>query len=206
MRAVADVTTAGLRRHGTEVSRVISTRLRIEQAGGVVARHLRIDDDAALDELRRHSARTSRSLSQVATAILDDDDRTGPVLLMRGFDRASIRPLRALVHGRLTAAGLPELPAADFLCAVNEAVINAVVHGGGGGRLWLWRHAGNLWCEVSDDGPGMPAGRTAPVQPPDPHAESGRGVWLIKQICAGLDITATATGGARFLLRYPAPD
>jgi anti-sigma regulatory factor (Ser/Thr protein kinase) len=222
-QALADLTTAGLLRHRPEVHRrvvadqlahAISTRLLVEQARGVLAERLRVDVDVALDELHRHSARTGRALGRTAAAIVDGDHVTArpdgagpadPILLMRAFTRETLRPVRDLVRGRLAAAGLSELSSADFLFAVHEALANAVMHGGTGGRLWLWRDADSLWCEISDDGPGMPAGAAAPGRAPGPHAESGRGLWLISQICTSLDITATAAGGARVLLRFPAP-
>ncbi|MBB6553462.1 ATP-binding protein [Nonomuraea rubra] len=56
----------------------------------------------------------------------------------------------------------------DFLLAVDEGVVNAVVHGGGAGRLSLWCGNGVLCCEVSDQGPGIPAWLLADVSLPLP--------------------------------------
>jgi anti-sigma regulatory factor (Ser/Thr protein kinase) len=222
-QALANVTTVGLLQHRTEVHRqvlaeqlehVTSTRILIERAKGVLAERLNVDVDVALDELHRHSARTARTLRQTAATIVDGDHVTArphssgpadPVLLVRAFDRDTIRPLRALVRGRLSAAGLRDLPLAAFLLAVQEAAVNAVVHGGTSGRLWLWRHGDSLWCEISDDGPGLPTDVTTPIRPPDTEAVTGRGLWLISEICTSLDITTSPTGGTSLLLRFPTP-
>jgi anti-sigma regulatory factor (Ser/Thr protein kinase)/GAF domain-containing protein len=223
-QALANVTTVGLLQHRTEVHRqvlaeqlehVTSTRILIERAKGVVAERLNIDVDVALDELHRHSARTARTLRQTAAVIVDGDHVTArahgpgpadPILLVRAFDRDTVRPLRALVHNRLSAAGLRDLPLAKFLLAVHEAAVNAVVHGGASGRLWLWRHGDSLWCEISDDGPALPTSVPTPTRPPDTQAVTGRGLWLINEVCTSLDITTAPTGGTRLLLRYPAPE
>jgi anti-sigma regulatory factor (Ser/Thr protein kinase) len=222
-QALANVATVGLLQHRTAVHRqvlaeqlehVTSSRVLVERAKGVLAERLNVDVDVALDELHRHTVRTDRTLRQTAAAIVDGDHVTAgahgagpadPVLLVRAFSPAAVRPLRALVHGRLSAAGLRELPLSKFLLAIHEAVVNAVVHGGGSGRLWLWRHGDSLWCEISDDGPGLPADATTPTLPLDTEAGTGRGLWLISEVCTSLDITTAPTGGTRLLLRYPTP-
>jgi anti-sigma regulatory factor (Ser/Thr protein kinase) len=103
------------------------------------------------------------------------------------------------------------LPAArreDFVVAVNELLTNAVRHGGGGGRLALWRADGSVVCEVSDAGPGL-AGppRVAPTRPA-PDAPGGWGLWLAQKLTDTFDLT-TGTGGttvrvsSRVSLREP---
>ncbi|MEV6602483.1 ATP-binding protein [Actinoplanes sp. NPDC051346] len=223
-QALANVTTVGLLQHrtlaqrrvlGEQLRHVLNSRVLIERAKGIVAERLDIDIDAALDEMLRHSARVGRPLGEIAQAILDGDPATAPtgadtstdpVLLVRRFDRDTLTALRAVLHRRLTAAGLPDSVRYKFVLAIHEAATNAVRHGGGGGRLWLWSHAGSLGCEISDDGPGMPADVTVPVVVPN-DIGSGSGLWLIDQVADDLAITTTATGGARLLLRYrlPAP-
>ena len=41
------------------------------------------------------------------------------------------------------------------MVAVNELLTNAVRHGGGTGRVTLWRADGAVVCEVSDHGRGL---------------------------------------------------
>jgi serine/threonine-protein kinase RsbW len=82
--------------------------------------------------------------------------------------------------------------------AVNEITTNAVRHGGGRGRLELWRTAGHLHCRVTDHGAGIPAGRHRPRRP-DTHAVGGRGLWLASKASTDLHIE-TGTGGTKVTL------
>lgn len=75
--------------------------------------------------------------------------------------------LRWLIRWWLSAAGLPDTAADTFTLAAHEASVNAAEHGGGG-RLWLWRHDGDLWCEISDDGGGLAADRPLRTERPGP--------------------------------------
>jgi serine/threonine-protein kinase RsbW len=93
--------------------------------------------------------------------------------------------------------------------AVNELLTNAVRHGGGGGRLRLWRADDQLVCEVSDNGPGLSGvleGR-GPVRPAADQP-GGWGLWLAEELTDDFAIT-TGTGGttvrvsSRTTLREP---
>lgn len=79
----------------------------------------------------------------------------------------------------------------DFLAAVNECVVNAVEHGGGRGRLRMWREDGRLVCEVTDAGQGIPAGVLEEKGLPGPSAPGGRGIWLTRRLS---DEAAFTTG------------
>ncbi|MDA0636289.1 ATP-binding protein [Nonomuraea sp. MCN248] len=82
----------------------------------------------------------------------------------------------------------------DFVVVVNEIVTNAVRHGGGGGRLRLWRWHGRLWCEVADDGPGLPPGWSTATPPPVGSEAGGRGLWLARRLCDQLMIVSGPAG------------
>jgi hypothetical protein len=222
-QALANVTTVGMLQHralaqrrvlGEQLRHVLNTRVLIERAKGVLAERLDIDIDAALDELLRHSERVGRPLGDVARAVLDGDPATARVdaetpsdlvALVRRFDLDSLDALRDLVSRRLAAAGLPEAVRNRLLLVVREAADDAVRHGGSG-RLWLWSHAGILWCEVSGAGRGAPSRITVPAVAPD-GLEDNDGPSLIDQVVDGLSVLADPTGGSRLLLRYrlPAP-
>ena len=103
----------------------------------------------------------------------------------------------------MIGAGLSGSAADSFLLAVHEAAANAEEHGGGG-RLWLWLHDGNVWCEISDDGPGLPAGFTIRTDPPGPGNVDHAGLWLIRRICRDVLIDSSARG-TRLLLRQQLP-
>jgi GAF domain-containing protein/anti-sigma regulatory factor (Ser/Thr protein kinase) len=217
-QALANVATVGLLLQrdveyrsvlAAQAQRVLTGRVAVERARGILAELLDIDIDAALSELRRHAERTGRSLSAAALELVDylplaaRAADSGPGPLVHPVTVAALPLLRKSVRRRLMAAGLSVSAADHFTLAVHEAAVNAAEHGGGG-RLWLWRHDADLWCEISDDGAGIPAdfpGRTEAPRPGDPeHA----GLWLIRRICPDMQLT-TGPGGTRLLLRCQVP-
>ncbi|GAA2888266.1 hypothetical protein Acy02nite_81530 [Actinoplanes cyaneus] len=218
-QALTNVTTVGLLQHrtlaqrlvlGEQLRHVLNSRVLIEHAKGIVAERLNIDIDTALDELLRHSERLGRPLGEIARAVLDSEPATAragvdmnaaPVMLVRRFDLDTVAALRAAVSRLLSVVGLPDPVRYKLVLAIHEAVANAIRHGGGSGRMWLWSHTGSLWCEISDDGPGLPAHVTVPTVAPTDLAE-GSGLWLINEVVDDLTITSTPTGGACLLLRY----
>jgi anti-sigma regulatory factor (Ser/Thr protein kinase) len=72
------------------------------------------------------------------------------------FDRSSLIAVRKHVTASGAAQGLDHMPLTWFTLATHEIAVNAVHHGGGQGRLQLWRTGNVLHCLVSDDGPGVP--------------------------------------------------
>ncbi|MDN5751510.1 MAG: sensor histidine kinase [Pseudonocardia sp.] len=82
--------------------------------------------------------------------------------------------------------GFDDQRCADVATAVNEAVTNAIEHGGGHGVLRAWTEptdttAARLVIEVvNPDGDGLDP--FAGHLPPTPHGRRGRGLWLIRQL------------------------
>lgn len=101
------------------------------------------------------------------------------ILLSRRFTAASIRAVRHLVSWHVAEAGLVGQARDDFVLAVHELVTNAVLHGGGRGRLDLRRHLDTLVCDVTDNGQG---GSDLPVRLPPADSPRGRGLWLAHQL------------------------
>ena len=66
------------------------------------------------------------------------DDDAIP-LLTRDFDFHTLVPLRHQVERCLARVGMPERQLYLFVVAINEVTTNAVRHGGGEGRMYLWR-------------------------------------------------------------------
>jgi GAF domain-containing protein len=219
-RGLANVATMGLLQHraveyrqvlAEQLQHAMNARVVIDQARGILAEHLDMDMGAAFAELRRYARRTGRRLSDMATDVTAGDylptARELPagrvrVLLIRRFDLSTMQQLRTETY----AAGIRQRASVaalfPFILAVHEAVANAVRHGGGNGRLILWRQDDSLYAEISDHGTGIPADRLSSPEPPDEDTRGGRGLWLIEHFCPAVEID-TGPAGTRLLLRYP---
>jgi anti-sigma regulatory factor (Ser/Thr protein kinase) len=129
------------------------------------------------------------------------EDQTSPtvggitteVLLTESFDHSSITALRHVVASRVREAGLTGERLDDFVVAVNELLTNAVRHGGGLGRVALWRQDRDLVCEVSDAGAGLAEPRLEHVRPAGDQP-GGWGLWLARELTDSFQLT-TGVGG-----------
>jgi anti-sigma regulatory factor (Ser/Thr protein kinase) len=91
----------------------------------------------------------------------------------------------------------------DLVLAVDELATNSVRHGGGGGTLTAWVNDGAVVCEVSDTGriADPLAGRRSPPPPTQP---SGRGLWIVNQVCDLVQVRSSAAGtSVRVHMRLP---
>jgi anti-sigma regulatory factor (Ser/Thr protein kinase) len=118
--------------------------------------------------------------------------RTEPAELE--FSREKLGPVRRLVAGVAADAQLSGDRIEDLMLAVNELASNSIYHGGGRGRLLIWREDDTLLCEVRDRGHITEAlvGRR------HPRAEqwTGRGVWLVHNLCDLVQIRSSPSGSA----------
>ena len=103
-------------------------------------------------------------------------------LLAREFDQDGLVELRHGVERCCVSSGLADEALYWFVVAVNEITTNAVRHGGGWGRLRLWRADDYVYCQVADRGPGIPPHQDGLVRP-SPLQLGGRGLWLARQGC-----------------------
>jgi anti-sigma regulatory factor (Ser/Thr protein kinase) len=130
------------------------------------------------------------------------EDQTSPnvgriatnVLLTESFDHSSITALRHAVASRVREAGLTGERLDDFVVAVNELLTNAVRHGGGLGRVALWRQDRDLVCEVSDSGAGLAEPRPLAHVRPVADQPGGWGLWLAQELTDSFQLT-TGIGG-----------
>ena len=109
------------------------------------------------------------------------------------FDLDNLPMLRPTVAAHAEQLGMSGRPLANLLVVASELATNAIRHGGGRGRLRLWRQGRNVNCQVRDHGSGLidpHAGGT----PPDPAAVHGRGLWICRQICLNLIISRRDDG------------
>jgi anti-sigma regulatory factor (Ser/Thr protein kinase) len=110
--------------------------------------------------------------------------------------------LRARTREAAVATGLDAQTVDDAVLAVNEAVDNAVRHGGGRGQLRSWTDRGTFVCEIRDRGRmGDPlVGRRRPSI----GQAGGRGLWLMTQVCDLVQIRRV-DGGQVVRLRLSDP-
>lgn len=111
-----------------------------------------------------------------------------PILDMR-FDSGTLSVLRAEVRVHAGQAGLPEARAEDVMLAVHELATNAILYGGGAGRLRIWTLGGELHCQVDD---GHPAQQFAPAD--SLPAKPGHGLWVVRQLADRIRILPGACG------------
>lgn len=131
--------------------------------------------------------RAPDGLSEAAS----DADR---LLLAAGFSANDVAAVRNQVRRYANQAGLTGDQVDGFLVGVNEAMTNAVRHGGGAGSLRLWRDGG-LVCEVCDQGAGFPAARYVDsAKRPEPSPAGGVGLWLAGQLTESLRIDSGPDG------------
>ncbi|MFC6022612.1 ATP-binding protein [Plantactinospora solaniradicis] len=121
------------------------------------------------------------------------------------FDGVRVADVRRSLTERLLRAGFGGPRLDDFVTAINEAMTNAVRHGGGWGEVRLWR-AEHLVCEVQDRGPGLADPLTVPKDRPRPSANGGMGLWLAQELADSIDIRSGSDGVRIRLTLTPAPD
>ncbi|OLB80904.1 MAG: anti-sigma regulatory factor [Actinobacteria bacterium 13_2_20CM_2_71_6] len=112
------------------------------------------------------------------------------------FDAPSLPSVRRFVALHAGRAGLSRGRVADLQLAANELAANAIVHGGGGGRLRMWRAARQVVCEVRDRGRAV--ARLAGRVPPGPDSLGGRGLVLVNFVS---DLVRIHTGPAGTAVR-----
>jgi len=110
------------------------------------------------------------------------------------IDQWSLPAVRLLVGRQAAGAGLAPGMVEDLVVAVNELATNTVRHGGGRGRLLVWREPGALLCEVRDRG--RLAEPLVGRRRPPSDDERGRGLWLVNQLCDLVQIRSGPEGTA----------
>jgi anti-sigma regulatory factor (Ser/Thr protein kinase) len=117
------------------------------------------------------------------------------------FTCAELPTVRAFVAEQAEGSGLNADRAQDLVLAVSELATNSVLHAGGQGTVRVWRQHRELVCEVRDGG--------RLVQPligrerPRPEQASGRGLWLVNQLCDLVQMRSSPKGSAvRLHMRF----
>jgi anti-sigma regulatory factor (Ser/Thr protein kinase) len=108
------------------------------------------------------------------------------------FGTGPMGGLRRLVARHALDAGLSSAKTSDLVLAVTEVAGNSLKHGGGEGVLRVWQDPATLYCEVRDQGyiRHPLVGR----EKPEPDTESGRGLWLVNQVCDLVQVRTNESG------------
>ncbi|MEV4629980.1 ATP-binding protein [Micromonospora sp. NPDC049523] len=116
------------------------------------------------------------------------------VALDQTFSVDGLYALRAAVAAHATDLGLPSDRVEGLVIVATELATNSIRHGGGTGRLRLWDEDDELYCEVTDQGPGIVDPDVAGTRPVALTSDGGRGLWIVRQLCDRLYLRAAATG------------
>ncbi len=121
---------------------------------------------------------------------------TDPVAVAAWFDRLSPTPpdadilvigpstgpreARRVVHDFAERAGMSPERVADLRDAVQELVVNTLLHAGGVGLLSIWKTGRQVGCQVQDSGriTDPLAGRRPPTD-----SEVGHGLYAVHELC-----------------------
>jgi len=106
--------------------------------------------------------------------------------------RTDLSKVRALVLQQGLAAGLAEERATDLVLAVSEVAANTLRHTQSAGLLTIWSAAGEVVCEVQDEG--VITDPEAGQRKPGPDADGGHGLWLVYQVCDLVEVRSDETG------------
>ena len=87
---------------------------------------------------------------------------------------------RRFVHDYATRRGMAADRIADLRAAVQELVVNTMLHAGGSGLLTIWTADQHVVCQVQDGG--QITDPLAGRRPPAAH-EIGHGLYAVHQLC-----------------------
>jgi anti-sigma regulatory factor (Ser/Thr protein kinase) len=118
----------------------------------------------------------------------------GQLDLDQPFETEGLYALRATLAAHASSFGIPTKQIEALLIIASELASNAIRHGGGGGRLRMWRADGLVHCQVIDRGPGI-ADPAVGTEPPDPASTAGgRGLWICRNLASEIVIESGPDG------------
>lgn len=124
----------------------------------------------------------------------------GPFVHRLSRSRAAVSVSRGLLREWLIRVPVDDEHAEDLLLVASELCANAVEHAtweNGGVVLRARAEGADVVIEVEDDGAGLNWPHLN-AEPPDPEAEQGRGLWLVRTFT---DEVAPAAVGGRTVVR-----
>jgi anti-sigma regulatory factor (Ser/Thr protein kinase) len=124
--------------------------------------------------------------------LASETDQAVVLLKHQRFDVGDLVDVREQVHLTCVAAGLTGSRAEGFAASVNEAMTNAIVHGGPGRDITVTMRGNGVQADVCDDGTAEPF--EVPNKPPPPELLGGRGLWIASQLCDRVTINIRRPG------------
>ena len=103
-----------------------------------------------------------------------------PEAFERRFRGGDLPALRQDIASVAAGWSLTEATTADVVLVSNELASNSIRHGGGRGRIWVWREGRSVTIQVA--GTGFLADPLASQKDPDDTAVFGRGLYLVRQL------------------------
>ncbi len=130
-----------------------------------------------------------------------------PEVILRVSTLSGLHTARQRIGRAAARAGLADRLVTNLVLAVQELMTNTIRHGGGWGDVRLHRDGPLLVCVVSDRGPGLPGDLRQFGLPAGADPESGRGLFLARQLTDDMSVATSPAGLAVTVtmdLRIPA--
>lgn len=108
------------------------------------------------------------------------------------YDVKGLAATRALIADFAGRCHLSGTRIEELVLASSELATNSARHGGGSGSLLLWREPGAMLMEFTDAG--QIAEPLVGRRPPSLTAISGRGIYLVNQLCDLVQLRSSAAG------------
>lgn len=108
------------------------------------------------------------------------------------FEPGDLATVRAVAARCASAAGLSPQRTRELMLVVTELTANSIRHGGGGGLLSMWAREGVVVAQSRDRG--RIADPLAGRRRPGLDDTSGRGLWIMHQLCALVQIRRSERG------------
>ncbi|WP_433250749.1 anti-sigma factor RsbA family regulatory protein [Streptosporangium sp. CA-135522] len=138
-----------------------------------------------------------------APFLWDDLDPVGEPFEEFLYGKGDLAAVRDRVSAFAMPYGLRGERRRETLVAVTEVAGNSIVHGGGRGTLRTWVQQGTLICEFHDDG--VMADPMVGRRMPSFRPLSGRGMWLVHQLCDLVQIRSAQETGTTVRLHITLP-
>ena len=138
---------------------------------------------------RLHGPDAADEAELARTVPLVEPDPAPPVF---AFSADSAREARAWTVERGRAEGLAGQALESLEIVAGELTVNSITYGGGAGTIRVWSNANMVVCEVADHGhlDDPLAGRRRP----ELLQIGGRGLWIVNQFCALVQVRSTPRG------------